>query len=81
MGFCLAGYVPGDRMPYAFQIEFDALTGPSHPVPLTFGTYRFWGVPNMIDRLIRGYDANIRQTIVGSPHWTGTESDYDSLIV
>lgn len=44
------------------------------------GSYRFWGVPNMIDRLIGGFDNEIRNTIVTSPHWTGTVADYNALM-
>lgn len=80
-GFCLAGHLESDRLPAAFQIDVDPLTGATVSAPLPMGNYRFWGVPNMIDRLIGGYDVAIRNSIVNSPLWTGTEADYTALML
>jgi hypothetical protein len=35
----------------------------------------------MIDRLTGGFDRAIRDSIVASPFWTGTEGDYNALML
>lgn len=78
-GFCIGGYVLPDRAPSAFEIVFDPL-GPK-PVPVAFTplSHRFWGVPNIIERLIYGADINLRSAILSSPHWTGSDVDLDAI--
>ena len=80
VGFCLAGHVLSDRHPCAYEVQVDPISGPGAPIALAFGTYSFWGVPNMAERLIYGYDIEIRKSVVRSPFWTGTEADYDALM-
>ena len=79
-GFCLGGHLGNDRQPSAFHIDVHPITGIAQPVPIPMGAYRFWGVPNMIDRLIVGFDQQIRNAIVTSQHWSGTEADYNALM-
>lgn len=82
-GTCVAGYVLPDRKLKAYQVMIDPLaTGPTveHAGDETqTATWNFWGAPNMIVRLIFGIDADLKQSIVASPHWNGTAADLDAL--
>jgi len=78
-GFCIAGYVLPERIPVAFQIIFDPLSGKPTPVPRTSG-YWFWGVPNIVQRLLFACDDQLKLDITNSPHWTGTIDDLNALI-
>lgn len=80
VGFCIGGYLAtSERVPFAFQTIFEPLaTAPPQAVAVTGP--RFWGAPNMVDRLIVGCDGNFRETILASGKWVGTESDLDQLI-
>jgi hypothetical protein len=80
-GFCVAGYVLPSRTPEAFEIIFDPLSpvAPT-PTPISVGSPRFWGAPNIILRLIRGADPDLRANILASGKWTGTSGDLDSLL-
>jgi hypothetical protein len=44
------------------------------PVSLPVGAQKFWGVPNLILRLIRGCDIGLRTKILKSGKWNGTEA-------
>jgi hypothetical protein len=79
VGFCVAGYMLPDRSPQAIAMYFDPLQPKPGPEPL-MGPYSGWGVPNVIDRLIFGSDANLRRAILSSSNWTGTESELDQLL-
>src|SRR6202012_3769334 len=43
-------------------------------------SYAFWGVPNMIKRLIWGYDEHLEASILNSGNWTGTKADLLGLL-
>ena len=46
-------------------MPFDpTLTSPSPPTPLAVGSARFWGCPNLIDRLIFGLDFPVFSAIL-----------------
>lgn len=64
----------------AFQILFDPLQGKPAPTMLPVGAQMFWGAPNMIMRLVRGYDHAIIEEIVGSGQWAGTAADVENLL-
>ncbi len=82
VGFCLGGYLASDRTPCAFEILFDpSMTeaGRVHPLPL--GRTRFWGCPNLIERLVFGIDAPVLDAILRSGKWTGTEEDLINMLL
>jgi hypothetical protein len=78
-GFCIGGYLPTDRRAVAFEIVFDPLKGRPKPAELVFGS-RFWGAPNMIQRLILGCDNGVKDAIIGSGKWAGTRAELDALV-
>jgi hypothetical protein len=80
VGFCIGGHVPSDRNPAAFEVVFDGVGGKPTPVSLPVGVQKFWGVPNLILRLIRGCDVGLRDKILKSGKWTGTEAEFDAFI-
>jgi hypothetical protein len=80
-GFCLGGHLMKDRHPAAFQILYSpTLTAPGPVDPLTMGSTRFWGCPNLINRLIFGVDEFLFSTILHSGKWTGNDEDLFDLI-
>lgn len=79
VGFCIAGYVPTDRTPHAFEIIFDPLGTKPAPVAIV-GTQRFWGAPNMINRLLIGMDDPLFDSIMNSGHWNGTNTDLLAIV-
>jgi hypothetical protein len=80
-GFCLGGYLMNDRNPAAFQVLYaPTLTSPGPIDPLAVGSTRFWGCPNLINRLILGLDESLFYTILQSGKWTGTDQDLCDLI-
>jgi hypothetical protein len=64
VGFCIAGYCERDaRQMGAYEILFDPRTpmkAPPVPQPLQIGNPAFWGVPNMIKRLLLGIDERLK---------------------
>jgi hypothetical protein len=80
VGFCIGGHVPGDRQPAAFEIGINPLGGKPVPVSLPIGAQKFWGVPNLILRLIRGCDHGLRNKILSSGKWNGTEAEFDAFV-
>jgi hypothetical protein len=80
VGFCVAGYVASDRKPYAYQINVMP-TDVTVPTPTALkGNNAFWGAPNLALRLLNGYDSDLRQGILNSAHWKGTEGDLDAVL-
>jgi hypothetical protein len=79
VGFCIAGYVERDRTPAAFAIGFDPTQPKPSPIPLEIGAF-FWGAPNLILRLVRGYDMELRQELLNSGKWNGTPAELDTLL-
>jgi hypothetical protein len=81
VGFCIAGYTLPSREAMAYELIFDALSsGQPNPTQIPMHSMRFWGAPNMILRLIRGCDDELRAAILSSGHWTGTLADFDALL-
>ena len=60
-GFCIAGYWLPDREGRAFEIIFNPLAGKPSPVALPLLSWKCWGAPNMISRLINGQDENLKR--------------------
>lgn len=81
VGFCLGGHVENIRRPASYVLVF----GPDLAIPLPVQEIPrnqpiFWGVPNLIRRLLYAIDEDVFKKIRGSPHWTGTEADLLALI-
>jgi len=79
VGFCIGGYCLPDRNPKAYEIVFDPLGPRPTPNEVAKNTYRWWGVPNIISRLIYGYDGNFKDAILSSGHWSGSATEFDSI--
>lgn len=79
-GFCIGGNLLHARTPQAFEVTFRPnLTDAPKPVPIPTGDGRFWGVPVLWDRLIKGIDPRIRHAILTSGQWQGDAADLDKL--
>jgi hypothetical protein len=79
-GFCLGGHLLHDRTPQAFEITYGPNLTVAAPVQaLRVGTPRFWGVPNLIERLLYGMDGGIAEAILRSGKWTGTPDELFAL--
>lgn len=80
VGFCLGGCLKSDRIPGAFEVIFDPLQGPPKPTPIPAGSVRCWGTPKIFDRLINAADGDLKQSILNSGNWIGTEADLNALV-
>jgi hypothetical protein len=81
VGFCLGGHVTPHRTPEAFIVIFEPNLGnPPTPTQVQMNGIRWFGVPNLILRLINGYDTNIVQGILKSPKWTGDEQELRGIL-
>jgi len=80
-GFCIGGYCLPDRQPRAFEILYGPLSNAA-PVPTeqAISTSRFWGCPNLINRLLFGMDDGVFAAILSSPLWTGTPDELFALL-
>jgi len=80
-GICLGGRWGTGREPSAFEIQFDPSgTAVPEPAELPRGTTKFWGCPNLVERLIRGTDFPTYLRIVRSGKWSGTREDLIALL-
>ena len=80
-GFCVGGRWGVSRRPGAWEVSFDPLrTTPPAPEALTLGNARFWGCPNLIERLIFAMDYPLYDRILQSGKWTGTSDELFQLI-
>lgn len=79
VGFCIGGYCLPDRLGRAFEIVFDPLSTPS-PSEIAPLSQKWWGVPNIISRMIHGSDVNLRTSILASGMWSGTPEQLDSIL-
>jgi hypothetical protein len=81
VGFCLGGYCLPQRDPEAFMVTFEpSLSSIPTPVAVQVGSIQWFGVPNLILRLINGYDSNLVQAILTSHKWTGTQQELTALL-
>lgn len=79
-GFCIGGYILPGRVVQAAQMTFDPLGNEPKPQLLDVETQGWYGVPNIINRLMFGADDNLLQAIMTSGKWTGTQDELVSLI-
>lgn len=81
-GFCLGGHLMHDRSPSAFQILYDPILLQPGPIErIAVGRARFWGCPNLLDRMIYGLDEGVFAGIIKSGKWSGTEQELFDLLV
>lgn len=78
-GFFVGGHVPADRAPGAFEIVFKPDSPRPNPVQI-LDQWRFSGAPNIIYRLLFGFDEAIRNNILQSGNWDGTEAELDAIL-
>ncbi len=70
-----------DKTPSAFEIQYNPmLTAPKPVDQLPIGTPKFWGCPNLVDRLLYGIDWEVLDDIERSEEWTGTKEKLFELI-
>jgi hypothetical protein len=82
VGFCIGGHVRKNRTPTAVEILFmPGATDPPKPIVISPNQPRFWGMPNMMERLLKGIDSMVYNGIRVSPFWKGTVSDLDAIII
>lgn len=81
VGFCIAGYVLSNRTPAAVNVFFDPLAN-AKPVgqPMNPEGSQWWGVPNIVNRLIHGADINLKAAILASNKWSGTAQELDQVV-
>ncbi len=80
-GFCLGGHLLHDRTPQAFETVYGPDRTAAAPVqPLMSGTPRFWGVPNLIERLLYGIDTGVADAILSSGKWQGSMNELFAVI-
>jgi hypothetical protein len=80
VGFCIGGYVLPNRTPQAAHVLFDPLAGKPAVTVMLPESWQWWGVPNIVDRLIVGADSNLVNAIMSSGMWNGTHGDLMTLI-
>lgn len=80
VGFCIAGYWLPDRTPMAFEIPFDPLAGMPKPRQIPQNHYKFWGTPNMVRSVMFGWDEPVKEAILNSGKWSGTETELTDVL-
>jgi hypothetical protein len=79
-GFCLGGNLLQDRTPQAIEIRYEPTLASPSIRPLAIGRPRFWGVPNLINRLLTGIDPDLFAAILQSGLWAGSQADLLALV-
>lgn len=80
-GYCIGGHLLPSRTPAAFQIAYGPdLTAPPDPQALRCGSSFFWGCPNIIERVLFGWDEALFHAVAESDKWKGTKQDLFDLI-
>lgn len=79
-GFGLGGRW-GTRAPQACEVTFDPEgTTPPSPSSIQIGDARFWGFPNIVSRLINGFDPDLGSLVQASGKWSGTNDELQALL-
>ena len=80
VGFCIGGYVLPDRTPCAYCIVFDpTMTAAPQPTELPMG-WTFYGLPTVVQRIMFGYDLQLKTRLLDSGKWSGTEFELNAII-
>ena len=80
LGFCLAGFITPNRSASAAIVQFDPANGGAASVAPLSGIAGFWGAPKIFERLIKGRDPEVRNDILSSGKWSGSEQDLDGIL-
>jgi len=82
VGFCIAGYVESDRKPQYAHVFFEpTMNGlPQVTIVNAVNSQNWWGVPNVINRLIFGADDNLINALVNSGKWAGSTQDLIDIL-
>jgi hypothetical protein len=81
VGFCIGGYVLPQRTTTAYTVLFQpSLIAQPTPIVMPMFQCQWFGVPNLILRLINGYDISIVQNVMNSGKWNGTEQDLRGIL-
>lgn len=81
VGFCFGGNLAHERTPCAFELTFSpAQSAAPAPQAIPVGAVRYWGCPNLMERLIYGMDSRIYDAILKSGKWSGTDKELGSLV-
>lgn len=79
VGFCIAGYVMPDRQPKAYQVEIFPTTTAT-PTPQEVHGVVWWGAPNFILRLMNGWDNELRDSVMTSGLWGGSQQELEAVL-
>ena len=79
VGFCIAGYVDRDRMPHAYEIEFDP-TLRSQAQPKSITRLKHFGNDNIVSRIVGVFDNEIKSSIINSRFWNGDLQDLENIL-
>jgi hypothetical protein len=80
-GFCLGGCLSHDHVPEAYEILYSPSDeAPRTPEKLQTGTTRFWGCPNIVQRVLFGADESFFQAILDSGKWSGSPGELFELL-
>ncbi|HHH75987.1 MAG TPA: hypothetical protein ENL03_03050 [Phycisphaerae bacterium] len=79
-GLCVGGRWGASRRFKAFEITFNPSCLKPAVKELAIGTPKFWGCPNLIDRLTFGIDEYLYDRISQSEKWTGSNEELFELV-
>lgn len=80
VGFCIAGRAPNSYEPAACQMVFSPDKPRPTPASLDVPSQWFFGVPNIFCRLIKGHDQGLKNAVMNSGHWTGSDQQLSDLL-
>lgn len=80
-GFCVGGYLMSDRRPEAHEVTYSLGKGGAFSVsPLDHNQGRFWGCPNVLDRIFHGTSRHCVDKILSSGNWNATRQELVTLL-
>lgn len=79
VGFCIAGYVDRDRIPAAFELEFNPQLR-SQPPAAKIQRLKHFGNSNIVSRIIGAFDEDIKKAILLSGYWNGDKDDLEGVL-
>lgn len=81
VGFCIGGHVRAERRPAACMVQFQPeITAPPPATDVQRSSPLFTGVPNLINRLIKGIDEGVFNAILASGMWHGDQANLEAIV-
>lgn len=80
-GYCLAGRVASHGRCQAFEILWGLSLSTPQVTELAQEAPVFWGVPQIMERLVFGFDSPIIAEIIQSGKWTGSREELIDLVL